>query len=108
MAHQPSIRPPDLSNLGRGFRERAAASSATSTGLTGLRIQELLARNKGQEDLDLPPKMQRLRQWCEDINRIQADVTYEFVFVDEESFDKYEPRSFKQLLDGFREYKDEG
>ena len=52
--------------------------------------------------------MERLRQWCEDINRIQADAAYDFVFVDEESFDKYEPKSFKELLDGFREYKDEG
>ena len=49
--------------------------------------------------------MERLRQWCEDINRIQADATYDFVFVDEESFDKYEPKSFKELLVGFREYK---
>ena len=67
----------------------------------------VVVETKGQEDLDVPPKMERLRQWCEDLNRIQAVVTYDFVFVDEESFDRYEPKSFKELLDGFTEYKHE-
>ncbi len=66
----------------------------------------VVVETKSQEDLDVPPKMERLRQWCEDINRIQADVTYDFVFVDEESFKKYKPTSFRQLVDGFREYKE--
>ena len=50
--------------------------------------------------------MQRLRQWCEEINRVQPDVRYDFVYVDEESFGKYKPDSFKQLVDGFTEYKE--
>jgi type III restriction enzyme len=49
--------------------------------------------------------MARLRQWCEDINRVQADVAYDFVYVDEESFEKYKPTSFRQLLEAFKEYK---
>ena len=53
----------------------------------------------------MPLKLERLRQWCEDINRVQSDVTYDFVYVDQEGFEKYNPRSFKQLIDGFREYK---
>jgi type III restriction enzyme len=28
------------------------------------------------------------------------------VYVDEEGFEKYKPTSFKQLIDGFREYRD--
>jgi len=67
----------------------------------------VVVETKGQEDLDVPEKMARLKQWCEDINRVQADVTYDFVYVDQESFEKYNPRSFKQLMDGFREYKGE-
>ena len=59
----------------------------------------VVVETKGQEDLDSPRKMHRLRQWCEDINRIQTDVTYDFVFVDEKSFDRYKPRSFKALLE---------
>ena len=61
---------------------------------------------KGQEDLDVPLRMQRLRQWCEDINRVQADVKYDFVYVDQESFEQYKPTSFRQLADGFTQYKD--
>ncbi len=49
--------------------------------------------------------MERLALWCEDINRMQSDVTYDFAYVDEESFEKYQPTSFQWLLDGFREYK---
>ena len=66
-----------------------------------------IVETKGREELDVPLKMQRLRQWCEDINRVQTDVEYDFAYVDEDSFEKYKPASFKQLLAGFREYKGE-
>jgi len=65
----------------------------------------VVVETKGQEDLDVPLKVQRLRQWCEDVNGMQPEVTYDFVYVDEESFMKYEPKSFAELLAGFREYK---
>jgi type III restriction enzyme len=65
----------------------------------------VIVETKGQEDLDVPLKMARLRQWCEDINRIQSDVEYDFAYVDEESFKKFNPKSFKDVLAGFREYK---
>jgi len=66
----------------------------------------VVVETKGQEDLDVPLKVQRIRQWCEDINGMQSDVTYDFVYVDEEGFKKYEPKSFADLLDSFREYKE--
>ncbi|MHC1631909.1 MAG: DEAD/DEAH box helicase family protein [Methanotrichaceae archaeon] len=65
-----------------------------------------IVETKGLEDLDVPPKMQRLRQWCEDVNRVQHDKEYDFVYVDEDSFEKYRPISFGQLVDDFREYKE--
>ncbi len=65
----------------------------------------VIVETKGREDLDVPLKMARLRQWCEDVNRVQKVVEYDFVYVDEESFEKYKPTSFRQLLDGFKEYK---
>ena len=65
----------------------------------------VIVETKGQEDLDVPLKMERLRQWCEDINRVQADVKYDFVYVDQESFEKYKPEKFQALIDGFKEYK---
>lgn len=60
---------------------------------------------KGQEDLDVPKKMERLRQWCEDINRVQSAVRYDFVYVDQENFERFRPASFQQLIQGFREYQ---
>ncbi|MDP2859112.1 MAG: DEAD/DEAH box helicase family protein, partial [Bacillota bacterium] len=65
----------------------------------------VIVETKGQEDLDVPLKMERLRQWCEDINRVQTDVRYDFVYADQESFEQYNPKTFRQLMDGFREYK---
>jgi len=67
--------------------------------------QIVVVETKGQEDLDVPRKMERLRQWCEDINRVQVNVKYDFVYVDQENFEKYKPASFEQLVDGFKEYK---
>jgi type III restriction enzyme len=65
-----------------------------------------IVETKGQEDLDVPLKMQRLRQWCEDINHAQSNVKYNFVYVDMESFEKYKPATFKSLVNGFTEYKE--
>ena len=65
----------------------------------------IIVETKGREDLDVPHKMQRLSRWCEDVNKISADVDYDFVYVDEESFRIYQPTTFQQLLDGFTEYK---
>lgn len=65
----------------------------------------VIVETKGQEDLDVPLKMQRLGQWCEDINRLQTDAEYDFVYVDQKSFEEYKPASFKQLIAGFMEYK---
>ena len=64
-----------------------------------------VVETKGREDLDVPLKMQRLQQWCQDINRAQTDVAYDYVYVDEDSFEQYKPSSFKELMDNFREYR---
>lgn len=65
----------------------------------------VIVETKGLEDLDVPEKMKRLKQWCEDINRVQKDIQFDYVFVDEESFHKYKPTSFDGLMRSFREYK---
>ncbi|MFQ5675683.1 MAG: DEAD/DEAH box helicase family protein [bacterium] len=66
----------------------------------------LIIETKGLEDLDVPLKMRRLKQWCEDINKVPAGVRYDFVYVDEESFKRYRPKSFDDLVANFREYKE--
>jgi type III restriction enzyme len=69
--------------------------------LSAVRIY--IVETKGQQDLDDPLKLHRLRQWCKDINQAQADVTYANVYVDQEGFEKYKPTSFSQLIDVFKE-----
>lgn len=64
-----------------------------------------IVETKGQVDLDVPLKMARLKQWCEDINQVQADVKYEFLYVDQEGFEKYRPISFSELVNGFTDYR---
>ncbi len=68
--------------------------------------EHYIIETKGKEDLDVPLKMERLKQWCIDINKAQLSVKYDFVFVDEEGFNKYPPKNFKELLKNFMDYKD--
>ena len=65
-----------------------------------------IIETKGLEDLDVPLKIKRLKQWCVDINKIQSSVKYDFIFVDEEGFNKYQPKKFRELLNNFMDYKD--
>lgn len=64
-----------------------------------------IIETKGREDLDVPLKMERLKQWCIDINKLQDSPQFDYVFVDEESFREYGPKSFSELVNGFRQYK---
>lgn len=66
----------------------------------------VIVETKGQEGIDVPQKMRRLHQWCEDVNRVQSDVVYDYVYVDEDSFRLYQLNTFEQVLDAFREYKE--
>ena len=67
--------------------------------------QIFIVETKGLEDLDVPLKMARLKQWCEDLNQVQSEVKYGFVYVDQESFEKYKPDSFGKLVQGFTEHQ---
>lgn len=64
-----------------------------------------VVETKGREDLDVPLKMKRLRQWCEDVTAAQQITTFDFVYIDEESFQRYNPSSFAQLIESFCEYQ---
>lgn len=65
----------------------------------------VIVETKGREELDLPMKMARLKTWCEDINGSQSDLAFLFLYVDQESFEKYKPGSFRALLEGFTEFQ---
>jgi type III restriction enzyme len=63
---------------------------------------------KGREEIDLPQKMARLRQWCEDATEATQEdggPRYSFVYVDQESFERHKPTSFAGLASAFREYQ---
>jgi type III restriction enzyme len=64
-----------------------------------------IVETKGREELDVPLKMARLKQWCEDMNKAQVEVRYDFIFVDEAGFKNYWPNNFADLVKSFREYK---
>ncbi len=61
-----------------------------------------VVETKGLEEIDVPLKMERLKKWCADINVSQKKNHFDFVFVDEEDFEKYRPDSFGGLLKSFK------
>ena len=65
-----------------------------------------IVETKGLEDIDVPLKLERLKKWCADINQTQKKIKFDYVFVEEEDFEKYKPNSFKDLVENFRKYKD--
>jgi type III restriction enzyme len=64
-----------------------------------------IVETKGLEDLDVPLKMERLKQWCIDINKAQSGIKYDYIFVDEESFNKFKTKSFEELVRNFTKYR---
>lgn len=61
-----------------------------------------IVETKGREDLDDPLKIERLKQWCEDVNKRQSKVHYSMLYVKQEQYEKYKPQSFKDLIDACR------
>lgn len=71
--------------------------------------QVWIVETKGREELDVPQKMARLRQWCADATEASAGdggTRYGFVYVDQESFEQHKPSSFAGLVGAFREYQE--
>jgi len=67
-----------------------------------------IVETKGREELDVPQKMARLRQWCADATEAskgEDGTHYGFVYVDQESFEQHKPSSFAGLVSAFREYQ---
>ena len=65
-----------------------------------------IIETKGRQELDLPQKMERLRQWCADATAAEENgQRYDFAFVDQTGFEKRVPRTFAVLAASFMEYK---
>ena len=66
-----------------------------------------IAETKGRAELDLPQKMARLKQWCADATAAEDNgQQYDFVFVDQNSFEKHGPKTFAALVTSFTAYKE--
>ena len=69
-----------------------------------------IIETKGRAELDLPQKMARLRQWCEEATEALQDKggpRYCFVYVDQGGFERHPPTSFAALVAGFTEYQED-
>ena len=54
-----------------------------------------LVETKGREDLNDPGKWERLQQWCSDASRLDSGRQYRALFVREEDWERYKPKSFR-------------
>ena len=65
-----------------------------------------IVETKGREELDLPQKMARLKQWCADATAAEENgQSYDFVFVDQTGFEAHLPKALAALVASFTEYK---
>ena len=61
-----------------------------------------IVETKGREDLDDVLKIERLKQWCEDVNKRQSKIKYSMLYVKQEEFEKYKSLTFKELISMFQ------
>ncbi|MDR2302112.1 MAG: type III restriction endonuclease subunit R, partial [Deltaproteobacteria bacterium] len=64
-----------------------------------------IVETKGLEDLDDSLKIKRLKNWCNDVNQAQKKYKFDFLFVDQETFNKYNFSNFFCLINVFVKYK---
>jgi type III restriction enzyme len=67
-----------------------------------------LIETKGREEIDLPQKMDRLRQWCADASAAAAadgGPAFRFLYVDQKSFEEHQPATLADLAASFTEYQ---
>jgi type III restriction enzyme len=109
-------RAPDVQAFGKnylavGFRldyVRTDGDLSTYTPDFIVRTQDgavWIVETKGREELDLPRKLARLRQWCHEATEAGAG-RFGFVYVDQDGFRRHRPADFAGLLSSFRDYQD--
>lgn len=57
-----------------------------------------IVETKGREDLDDVLKIKRLAQWCEDANDRQSKIKYKMLYVKQDDWDKYTPKTWDGLI----------
>ena len=65
-----------------------------------------VVETKGRVELDVPRKMARLKQWCADATAAEENgQQYDFLYVDQNGFEKHGPKTFAALVASFIEYR---
>jgi type III restriction enzyme len=64
-----------------------------------------IVETNGREDVDVEPKIRRLREWFDDFNPVAGENRFDFVSADEESFYKHKTRIIAELVEAFREFE---
>jgi type III restriction enzyme len=68
-----------------------------------------IIETKGREEIDLPQKMARLKQWCADAteaSEAEGGPAYGFIYVDQKGFERNPPDHFAGLAAAFREFQE--
>jgi type III restriction enzyme len=60
-----------------------------------------LVETKGREDLNDPGKWERLKQWCVDASALDGGQQYRALFIQEEDWERYQPKSFHDAVAAF-------
>lgn len=60
-----------------------------------------IVETKGREDLNDPGKWERLKQWCADATALDSGQSYQALFIREEDWERYKPKSFHDAIAAF-------
>lgn len=67
-----------------------------------------IIETKGREELDLPHKMMRLRQWCAEATAAVSELggpRFRHLYVDQKGFEKHKPETIGDLELSFTDYQ---
>ncbi len=67
-----------------------------------------IIETKGREEIDVPQKMARLKQWCGDATAAsiaEGGPAFRFLYVDQQSFEKHAPDTLAAMASSFTEYQ---
>jgi type III restriction enzyme len=60
-----------------------------------------IVETKGREDLDDVEKIKRLAQWCADASGRQKKIAYKMLYVKQDDWEKYKPKTFGDLVKAY-------
>lgn len=56
-----------------------------------------IIETKGNADLDVPPKLKRLKEWCDDVNSQETQIKYIPLYVEQKKYEQKHIKSFDEL-----------